>query len=292
MGIFRKRGEPFVVYITPSVGFRVIPLAYIAFLLLEAARFPSTIGLGRLADGFRNYPVLWWLIVLLVASLAFALRLAFPRRRSHARLQIQHDGVTFIPRRVDRYLFAEPGTEAPITPQSNEILLCHSFLEGLPDGYRVIVRGDDESEREMRVRFYAVPDVQDCRTIVESMTAVTGLPVRLVIRRRLMDGTVQETPWIPITRKANTSRSFVIVTTGATPFIGGIIIGYLQPRPAIIAVTGVALWCGQMLATFAYARSNLTRTKFPVLYALTTVFTFGAVYGLAIVIVAFVLRAR
>lgn len=78
---------------------------------------------------------------------------------------------------------------------------------------------------------------------------------------------------------------------GAVPYVGGIIVGYLLPRPAIIVAVGMALWCGQMLAVVACAHLYGTRTKHSILYSLTTVFTFGAAYGLAAAVVAFILRA-
>ncbi|MGA7633604.1 MAG: hypothetical protein WCB11_22815 [Terriglobales bacterium] len=76
------------------------------------------------------------------------------------------------------------------------------------------------------------------------------------------------------------------------PFIGGIIVGYVLPRPAIIVTVGLALWIGQMLATYVLAHTDRTQTKYPLLYSLTTIFTFGATYGFAVVVVAFVFRVR
>jgi len=105
-------------------------------LLLCAAYIPLKVGLSRFSEGFGNHPALWFLASGLVAAIALALRLAFPPRGAQPRLQIRHDSVRFISGRVERHLFAEPAIEAAITPQSREILLCHSFLEELPDGYK------------------------------------------------------------------------------------------------------------------------------------------------------------
>jgi hypothetical protein len=287
MAIEDQRGEPFVFCVQPPLSRRVIPLAYTALLLLCAAYIPLKVGLSRFSEGFGNHPALWFLAIGLVAAIALALRLAFPPRGAQPRLQIRHDSVRFIPGRVERHLFAEPAIEAAITPQSREILLCHSFLEELPDGYRVIIRAADETEREVRARFLTLLDAQEYRKIVEGITGATALPVRLVIRRRLADGTVQETPLIPLAPKANIARGFAAVTIGAVPYIGGITIGYLLPRPAVIVAVGLALWLGQMLAVSAFAHRHRTRNKYPTLYSLTTLFTFGATYGFAVVVVAF-----
>lgn len=108
----------------------------------------------------------------------------------------------------------------------------------------------------------------------------------------MADGIVQETPWIPLAPKANIARGFAAGAIGAVPYIGGITVGYVLPRPAIIVAVGLALWVGQMLAVSALAHSHRTRTKYPTLYSLTTLFTFGAGYGFAVVVVAFMFRAR
>ena len=187
MAISAQRGEPFVLYITPSVVFQVIPLAYIAILLVLAAQFPVKVGFGRVGDSFRNHPALWWLVVIWVASIIIASRSAFPPRSVQARLHIRKDCIRFTPRRMDQRLSGESVVDAAVTAQSREILLSHNFFEGFTDGYRVIVRGDDEPEREIRVKFFTIPDAQDCRKMAEAMTAATGLPVRLVTRR-LIDG--------------------------------------------------------------------------------------------------------
>ncbi len=78
------------------------------------------------------------------------------------------------------------------------------------------------------------------------------------------------------------------MTIGGGAYIGGITIGYLLPRPAVIVAVALALWLGQMLAVSAFAHRHRTRTKYPTLYSLTTLYTFGAAYGFAVVVVAFV----
>ena len=211
--------------------------------------------------------------------------MAFPSQGAQARLQIGHDNVSFIPSRNDRHFFGEQVIETAVTPQSTEILVCHSYYEGLPNGYSLIVRAADEIEREVKVKFLTL-DAEDCRKIAEGTTAASGLPVRLVVRRRFIDGSVQETPWVPIAPKENTARGLAVITIGAVPCVGGIAIGLLLPRPAGVVAGGLALWFGQTLAISAYAR------KYPTLYSLATVFTFAAAYGLAFVVAGYILRPR
>jgi hypothetical protein len=85
---------------------------------------------------------------------------------------------------------------------------------------------------------------------------------------------------------AITQKSAMI--TMVFPIIGGILMGLLSPRPAIIIiiVVGVALWLCQMLALFALAW--IDRKAFPMLHAPTTLVTFCATYAGCCVVAAYV----
>jgi hypothetical protein len=284
VAISTQRGGPFIFYVKSPVILRLIPLVHVAISLSVGAYIPLTIGLTRFSDAFKNYPALWWLVLGLLAATTFVLWLAFPSRDAQARLQIVHDNVSFIPSRNDRHFFGEQVVETGVPPQSSEVLVCHSYYEGLPNGYSLIVRTANEPDREIKVKLFRL-DADDFREIAEGTTITTGLPVRFVIRQRSMDGTVQETPWTPIAPKANIAKDFTILIIGAVPYLGGIAIGLLMPRPATIVAVGLALWCGQTLAMSVYAR------KYPTLYSLTTLFTFAAAYGLAFVVAGYILRS-
>lgn len=281
-----QRGESFTYYISAPVGFRVIPFLYVELMLLVTAY----IGPAILSKSFRSYPALWWSMLMLVLIVAFLFRSAFPSREALARLQARHDRVSFVPRRSDRRLWGEPVIEAAVTPQSAEILLCHSFCEEFPDGYRVIVRGPHEPEQEIRVNFLSVLDAQDCRTISEGITAATGLPVRLVIKR-MRGGAVQETPWIPIAPKEIRARGTAIGVLSVVPFLGGPTVGFLRSRSTAVVIIGLVLWLTQILAVFAWAKRHASGTARSPLYSLSTIFTFGAAYGLAVAIASMLMGA-
>ena len=134
--------------------------------------------------------------------------------------------------------------EAPVTPQSKEIILCRSVRFDLGDGHRVIVRAADETEREMKGVYFLGLNSTHYQRLAAGIHAVIGLPVRLVVRRHLLDGTLQETPWILPAAGASFLRSIALLTFGATPFIGGIIVGWLLPSATVTVVTGLALWVG------------------------------------------------
>jgi hypothetical protein len=286
MPLSYERDQEFDFIITPIPFQRGVAFAVIAMLLLiPAALVPLLV---------RNWTdsCLWLLIVLLVifvTGMASFLPLAFPPKRMQARLQIRHDSVSFVPGTMARRIFSEPVIEAAVTPQSSEILLCHDFFQELSDGYKVIVRSVDGREGAVSVRFLRLPDVEECREISEGITATTGLPVRLVIRRRLVDGNVQEMPWIP---KPRSARSYVAVLVMLTPFVGGIAVGCFMPSPSVIVGAGLLLWIGEMLLIRVCGNQSGTQTKFPTLYALSTIFTFGASYAFAYVVAAYMFRAH
>lgn len=288
MALPARRGEPFIFCFTPPVVLRLILLAVLAFITLQVFSGGYTIGSARLSSGFRNNPELWWLVVFLIGFISIMLRLAFPPRRTQARLEIRHDSIRFVPRRIDQRIGGASVTEAAVTPQSAEILLCHKLLEGIPEGFSLVIRGNHEHEREVQMKFGHFLDQQDRQKLTEGITTATGLPVRLVTRRRSMDGAVQETEWLPTT--GTPSKAFVAIGLGAAPFIGGIVVGWLRLRPEIILAIGAALWLGQMLVVIAYARRSPTGTKASILtLSLSSIFPFGAAYGLAIVVTPYVL---
>ena len=270
MAIEAQHGESFVFCLPPPIVSRVIAVGCAGSFLFAAA---VVLKVG-LRGNMRGNFVLWLLDIGLVAGIALFLRLGFPPRGAQPSLQFRRDRVRFTPGEIER-LSAEPVVEAAITAQSKEILLCRDFFEELHDGYRVIIRATDGTECGVGAGFLRL-DSKKSREIVAGITSSTGLPVRLIIRRRLGAGTVQETQWIPPAPKANIVRGFAAVTIVVVPFIGGIIVGYVLPRPAIIVTVGLALWIGQMLATYVLAHTDRTQTKYPLLYSLTTIFTFGA----------------
>jgi hypothetical protein len=145
MAISEERADSIAFVISPSFIRRIIALAGALPFLLLACRFPTKVGFDRIAHAFMDSWVGWLLYAILLIPASFLLRLAFPPRSAMARLQISHEGISFVPGpRVRRY-FAQPVIEAAITPQSTEILLCQY---GLPNGYRVIIRSADKTERK------------------------------------------------------------------------------------------------------------------------------------------------
>lgn len=274
--------------IAPPFIRRAIALAAVAFLLIPAVWFPLKLGSARFLHAFTDSSLGWLLYAVFLVPSAFFLRLAFPPRSAQAKLQIRRDGISFIPSRWVRHYFAEPVIEAPITPQSMEILLRQ---KGLPNGYAVIVRSVDKCEREVyQDASLTLQSAEEGQKISEGISAVTGLPVRLVHRQRLADGTVGETPWLPSGRSADL-RIAVMLATGALPFLGGIAAGYLVTSPALLLGIGLALWFVWRLAASSFAQARSKGTFATTLYAIANFFLFEVEYGFAVIIVIFLLRS-
>jgi hypothetical protein len=269
--------ECFVFEIPPPQSRRVIALVLAAIFLLQGAYFFHRAGLSRI-----SYALIWLIIFIFASMIALSLRLGFPPRRSWPRLSVQKDCISYLPGRAQRFN-GDSAQEVSITPRSTEILFCRNGF----DGYLVMIRAANKTEHEIKARFLTHLDANQCRDITDGITAATGLPVRLMVRRQSMTGGIEEMPWIPTARKTN-FELVVALTLGAVPFVGGIFAGYFVTRPTIIVILGFALWLSQILASSAYGKHKWTRRT--ILYSLTTLFTFGAAYSFAVVIVAFLFR--
>jgi hypothetical protein len=239
-----QRGEVFVFRFPMPFSRRVIAIVYAAIFLLAGAYLPLHLGLTRFSTGLSHRPVLLLLYAGFFAALALFVRLAFPVRSAQPELHFRHDAVRFVPSKLNELLLSECPIEAAITPLSREILLCHSFLEELPDGYRVIIRAHDDTEREVRVGHSMPLNAQQWRRFVDGITDATSLPVRLVVRRRLASGSVQETPWMASAAKPKIFRAHVVlaICSALLPYFGGFLVigtrnmGSLALAGAVICV--------------------------------------------------------
>jgi hypothetical protein len=137
----------------------------------------------------------------------------------------------------------------------------------------------------------ALHSAEEGQKISDGITAVTGLPVRLVIRRRLADKTFDEKPWEPNVRRAEL-RTDVVLGIGALPLVGGIAAGFALTRPAVIVGVGLALWLVWRLALFAIKHDKPRWSFATAMYAMVNLFIFEVAYGVAVIITVSVFRAR
>jgi hypothetical protein len=187
----------------------------------------------------------------------------------------------------------ETEEQADISTTTSEVLLCYRVWRGQQPGYRIIVRSANGDERELashspQTQVNLKPSEVDC--LADAMSPATGLPVRVITRRNLPKGAVEEVSGRPPASKIGTVMG-IGALGGALPYAAGIFMGWLSPGPAIVAAVGLVLWSCIMLSFYFAGRTGPARKKFPALRAFTTLITFGAAYGVSFVVTAY-LRGR
>jgi hypothetical protein len=156
------------------------------------------------------------------------------------------------------------------------------------------VREADGTERELASHSpHTQVDLKESEidSMAEEITRATGLPVRVVIRRKSPTGAVEEMPWTPPSTKGKSLRTAALATVALLPYVGGILMGSLSLNPAVVIAVGLALWLCMVLAIYLASRTDPGPKRFPVLKALTTLVTFSAVYAVCFVVTAY-LRGR
>jgi hypothetical protein len=186
----------------------------------------------------------------------------------------------------------EASEEAAISTASSEVLLCYRVWPKEQPGYRIIVRTASGNERELAshsAHTHVNLNAAEVARIAVAISPATGLPARVVVRRKSLNETVEEVTGNPPPSKINRRMGFS-VAVAAVPYAGGIMMGWLSPSPPIVIAGGLALWLCMMLSVYVAARTESTPKEFPALRtltALTTLVTFSAVYGLCFVVTAY-----
>jgi hypothetical protein len=286
----------------PSIS-RGIALAFAAFFVFCFLIVPFKSGIDRTLTSIHTDPGLWLvLIAMFVPPIAFFLALAFSPRSWCARIELRRDGIRSIPKPPLRWI-GEPSVTVPIDPQANEILICRGSKEiyggfsanvprPFPYGFRLFVRSTQGHDRELTIETGDRLTANQAGILAAGITASTGLPVRLVKREAGSEGVMRETPWVPDKHAAGLG-CFLKLAFAATPFIGGIVVGYLTSEPLIVCAVGIALWLAQTVAIFAYAHiSHQKQSGIVKLYWFTTLFTFAASYLVAFVAVHYVFSSH
>jgi hypothetical protein len=268
----------------------IIALAVVVVFLAVFAIFPYKLGLGRFFESLFYFSATWIVMLMLAPPIAFFIWLAFLPRSFLPRIEISRTRICVVPGRMARF-FAEAPVGIDLTPFSREILLCHSVRPGLEVGFRLVVRAADGTERGLDANSMNYLNARGSQELAEGISAVTGMPVRLLERVRQNDGTVQEKPWSP----PPTSSMIVVgiaLIAGVLPFAAGGVIGAIWPTPLIIVAVGLGLWLIQMSVPCLLARWTGSKAIFPSALSLTTVFTFSASYCLAVVVFHFICMGR
>jgi hypothetical protein len=276
----QNQTEAFIFLIPHAPIRRTVTLVFACLLLVPAAVLAWVFA-------FRATDAMWTIcgvIAVFLLGSAFFLRLSFPPRRSLARLEFRHNDIRFIPARVDQWL-RDP-VDVSIQPDAEEILIRRQYAT-----HKVLIRRAGGQEYDTGIAMFTELSARDADELVNGISAVTGLPARIVNTHRTADGQLEDQPWKPRSAAAKwgTLGKLLLVTMGLW---GGAIAGYLTASLTRIAIVGVALWLAQSLALMAYARVTDRSARFPWLYWVSTIFTFGASYAAVAVFVSYQVYPR
>jgi len=224
-----------------------------------------------------------WIALIACAGLVLFWWLAFPSRESTARLEISREAIRYLPGRVERRL-TEPPFVSDLSKHTQEIILCHSFFQELPDGFRLIVKSTNGAENEFRSSSLDYLTAKESGQLAEVITTATGLPVRLLKRHHLANGTVQESRWSP-SRQGARVRLALVLLNAALPFAAGAVAGYIFPANVTVLAIGLALWIFQaaLLVTKNTEKRSIVQVAAS---AATTLVISGSAYALAYVLTA------
>jgi hypothetical protein len=271
--------------VAPPSMRRTIALAVgVAPVMVIAISLPLKVGAVRFYHVFAESSVGWLLDLMLLLQVAFFLRLAFPPRSGMSKLQVRPDRISFIPSKWGRRYLAEPVVEAPIASKATEILLRQ---KGLSSGYAVIVRSTDKQEKEVYAGTgLTLHSQNEAQKITQGISAVTGLPVRLVIRRKRTDGSVEELPWSPNVHRSEW-QSLANLAIGSLPIVGGAITGYLVAQPVFVLVIGLGLWFIQRMVVARFRSRKTNRSSSEIALYFANFLLFGVTYSVtAFVVIA------
>ena len=290
MAFLEQDQPPYIFRVRPRSYLRTLGVFLLVVFVAPVAFIGSKIGLGGIPSNLL--PALFCMATT-VGGILFALWILFPPLGTLARFEFTRDRVRFIPNLIARSI-GEQSEETLMSAQSAEILICHRFVPQKVNGYRVIVRAADGAERELASHSPHTQvdlNASEIDSMAEAITSATGLPVRVVIRRKSPTGAVEETPWTPLFSAKGKSLRTAALATVALPYVGGILIGSLSLNPAIVIAVGFALWLCMVLAIYLASRTDPGPKRFPLLQALTTLVTFSAAYAVCFVVTAY-LRGR
>jgi hypothetical protein len=285
-------GGLFVYFIPNPSLLRVILLAIAALFSLILFGIPlNDLGFTRILETINDDPSFLLMPFIMIAPVILSsLLLAFPPRSWLARLEFRRDCIRSIPRPVLRWI-GEPSVEIPLSAHPKEILLCRGSKDNSPYGFRVLLRGANGHDREIKIETGERLNKREAAILTEGVTDATGLSARLVQRQHPAEGTIQEVQWIP-TGGIAWLGAIAKLAFISLPIVGGAAVAYRSPSPIVIVAVGIALWLSQTLAVFIWANASQRQSKSAMLYWMTTLFTFGATYAATVALVSLMLHSR
>lgn len=205
-------------------------------------------SLGNIVLAFRAPAFLWLGLVASIGAIGFGW-LVFRSAKSRPRLNIFPDRIEFVPGKLGR-LAGEPEAVLKFAGAPEAILLCHYRYQQQPheilsDGFRVVVRDRGGAERAFRTEALDCLTTEQAGNLMDAIDAGTGLPTNMLVRQRMLDGSLKEYPWaLPV--RSGLMRSVFVFLDALCPFVCGAIVGLMWPHGAIAALVGIAV-CGFQL---------------------------------------------
>jgi hypothetical protein len=285
MASLEQDQPPYIFRVRPRSYLRTLGVFLLAVFVAPSVFIGSKLGLAGITSNLL--PALFGM-AMMIGGILFALWLLFQPQSTLARFEFTPDRVRFIPNLIARSI-GEQSEETVISPQSTEILICHRFVPQKVNGFRIIVREADGTERELASHSpHTQVDLKESEidSMAETITRATGFPVRVVIRRKSPTGSAEETPWTPPSTKGRSLRAAALATA-FLPYVGGILMGTLSLNPTIVIAVGLALWLAMVLAIYLASRTDPGPKRFPLLQTLTTLVTFSAAYAVCFVVTAY-----
>lgn len=281
--------ERFVYYVPIPPVVVGIELAFALFLVSTFLYIPYSWGLQHTLQSMHDDPMFWLVLIAIFGPMiAFLGFLAFPPKSWLTRLEVLEDRLRLVPRLLSRWI-GEATTEMPTDEGNEEILIWRGSSHSIPYGFRVSVPPGGGQRQELKIESGMRLSKQQAAILVDGITGVTGLPVRLVQQTSGVGGSTHEVPWAPEGRFAF-SRALAMLAFGLLPWIGGIVTGFLGTGAAVAAVVGACLWLSQTASLLIYARLLDQKSRFPKIRWLTTVFTFTASYMVAYALTVFLVH--
>jgi hypothetical protein len=196
-------------------------------------------------------------------------------------------GYAFFPDRIQilpdslSELTGEKAIEIPIPPHSREVLICIYSINCAKGGSKEIIFRDEKGEEHAN----SIPDFTalthgGAQKLAQTITAETGLPVRLIMRRPDQGGRVQELEWEPFFTKRNRLPFTFMLISLPIPFLGGALVGCGHLSLSIVIYLGVLLWALQILGSLiVLSREKRKESYSPLVVLLVTTVRFVSTYS-------------
>jgi hypothetical protein len=277
-----NQGRPFV-FVFPLPHEIIALLLLLASYQLVLAIFLLILSIKRgfFADLIGALIIGLLLLVMMVGS-AFAFWLTLPSRSWLPFVEVTRSGLKFFPDLL-RKVFGEKPVERNIPPDTAAVLFCQDFSSRAGIRYKVIFRGPDDADSSITVDWLnrlSLLDARQLQNLAEGIAGNAGIPVRFVVRNQLEDGAIKEMPWNALKQSAHLGLT-VGFAAGLAPFATGFVVGRLVANPLTIVVAGLLTWVAQILVVSGAWRAKSRSSRYPVFYALFTLFTSSACYAAA-----------